>query len=70
MTDAKIETRHPEHDRGTRTDWRSAGRRVLDFAPALGQTVRDVVVTLDDGTVVKASAVEALYHRNDTEPVH
>jgi len=69
-TQARIEAHRPKHDRGTRADWMSAGRRVMDFAPSLGKTVRKVVVTLDDGTEASASAVEALYHRNDTEAVH
>ena len=46
---AKVESRSPTHDSGTRADWIKTGRRVREFAPALGSTVREVIVTLDDG---------------------
>jgi len=43
---------------------------VRDFATSLGSAVREVVVTLDDGSEARMSAVEALYHKSDTEAVH
>ena len=67
---AKVESRSPTHDSGTRADWIKTGRRVREFAPALGSTVREVIVTLDDGTEARMSAVEVLYHKSDTEAVH